>query len=129
MELLLQLRKSCAQGLEMCLICFLDIFDQLGTVIGRHAERSQEEKDEHGILRIRVCLLRLSQPDMRETIYIQAGPISNLVGAHFFATQFSYYPLDDSEESPVDLETCLRNVDTQNVRRDVFRERFLNVAL
>ncbi|KAH7100681.1 hypothetical protein BKA62DRAFT_242755 [Auriculariales sp. MPI-PUGE-AT-0066] len=51
---------------------------------------------------------------MRETIYLQAGPVSNLIGAHFFATQFSYYPLDESDESAIDLETCFRAVGTSN---------------
>lgn len=53
---------------------------------------------------------------MRETIYLQAGPTANFLGAHFFCTQFTYYPENADDDAPVDPDVAFRNARTQNAR-------------
>ena len=46
---------------------------------------------------------------MRETIYLQAGPVANFIGSHFFSTQFAYYP-EDADDDPTSEEGLAENV-------------------
>ncbi len=52
--------------------------------------------------------------DMREILYIQAGQLSNYVGAHFWNTQEAYLADDDNDY--ISHETSFREGTSKEVR-------------
>ena len=45
---------------------------------------------------------------MREIIYIQAGPLSNHIGTHFWNAQQSYFTYSDDEEVVINDDISFR---------------------
>lgn len=102
-----------------CALCRLRLCGRLAVasraVLSTHRPKQRSD-------RCRPCL-------MRETIYLQAGPTANFLGSHFFCTQFAYFPENDPDDVPVDLDVVFRNAQTQNARTHARSHRMRRLRL
>ena len=56
---------------------------------------------------------------MKEIIYIQAGPLANHIGTHFWNTQQCYFSYDDGDEVLVDHDVSFREGLSPSVSMDL----------